>query len=243
MSLGKRLSELFSRRGRDDGDPLAALEASYETQAAHLQQSRRGVADVVTARKRVELQVRSLETAAERLRAEAQAAVDGGREDAARQALVRRAGLLEQAAALHPDLDRLADQEARLQAQVQRLEAKVEAFRTQKETLKATHSAAEAHHRIGQAWAGVSEESADVGLALSRARERTEVVQARADALDQLAGGDAAALPWETAGESAERRLAGLAADDGVDAEIARMRGGGPAGSGRPAGPSAERAT
>lgn len=226
MSLGTRLSELFARRRADDGDPLEALESSYETQAGLLQQSRRGVADVVTARKRVELQVRALQDKADRLRAEAQTAVDAGREDAARDALLRRAGLLDQAAALQPDLDRLQEQESRLQTQVQRLEAKVEAFRTQKETLKASYSAAEAHTRIGEAYAGISEESADVGLAVVRARERTEQMQARADAVEQLTAGGAAALPWESAGETAERRVAAMAAGTDVEAELAQLRQG-----------------
>jgi phage shock protein A len=228
MSLGTRLSDLLARRRRGP-DPLEQLDAAYEEQAEALRQSRRGVADVVTARKRVELQARSLEGGAARLRDEAQAEVDAGREDAARALLSRRGDLLAQAAALQPDLERLRQQESRLQAQVQRLEAKVDAFRAQRETLKATHSAAEAHTRISEAWAGVSEESADVGLALRRARDRTEALQARADALDALAAPDAAALPGETAGESAERRLAALAGD-GVEDELARLRRSGPAG-------------
>lgn len=228
MSLGARLSQLLGRRRRGaEDDPMQALDASWEAQAALLQQSRRGVADVVTARKRVELQVRGLRHRAEQLHVQAQAEVTAGREDAARELLVQRAGLEQQAAALQPDLDRLTEQETRLQAQVQRLEAKVEAFRVQKETLQAGYSAAEAHARIGEAYAGMAEESADVGLALERARTRTEQMQARADAAEQLGAAGAAALPWESPGEQAERRLAELSAS-GVDEELARLRAGGP---------------
>lgn len=227
MSLGRRLSELFRRESAEDDDPTAALDASLEAQTGLLQQSRRGIADVVTSRKRIELQLRRLHDEAERLTGEAQAEVDAGREDAARELLVRRAGVLEQAGLLEPDAARMRDQESRLQAQVQRLEAKVEAFRAQRETLKAAHSAAEAHVRIVEAQAGLTEESADVGLALQRARERTDALQARADAAEELTRGDAVALPWETAGESAERRMTALAAaEGGVDAELARMRSG-----------------
>jgi phage shock protein A len=229
MSLGARLSELLGRgRRTDEDDPMKALDASWETQAALLQQSRRGLADIVTARKRVELQVRGLEHSAQRLHEQAAAEVTSDREDAARELLLRRAELQSQAAALQPDLDRLADQESRLQAQVQRLEAKVEAFRVQKETLQAGYSAAEAHARIGEAYAGMTEESADVGLALERARARTEQMQARADAVEQLGAAGAVALPWESPGEQAERRMAELA-EAGVDDELARLRSGGTA--------------
>lgn len=225
MSLGARLSELFRRGRSTDDDPTATLDASYEAQTALLQQSRRGVADVVTSRKRVELQLRRLQEQAQRLAAQAQDAVDRGQEDAARALLVRRAGLLEQAAQLEPDAVRMREQEDRLQAQVQRLEAKVEAFRSQRETLKAQQSAAEAHVRIVEAQAGLSEEGADVGLALQRARERTEALQARAEAAEELARGDAVALPWESPGESAQRRVAAMTQEaGGVDAELARMR-------------------
>ena len=224
MSLGARLSELFGR-SRAPQDPSAALEESLRAQTDLLQQSRRGVADVVTSRKRVELQLRKLQDEADRLTAEAQAAVDGAREDAARDLLVRRAGVLEQSALLEPDAARLREQESRLQAQVQRLEAKVEAFRSQHETLKASHSAAEAHVRIVEAQAGLTEESTDVALALQRARDRTEALQARADAAEELTRSDAAALPWESAGESAQRRMTALSAESGgVEDELARMR-------------------
>lgn len=224
MSLGARLKRLLGR-DRAQGDPLADLDSSYRLQADLLQQSRRGVADVVTARKRVEVQLRGLEQSARVLHEQAQAAVAAGREDEARALLTRRAGVLEQAHALQPDLGRLAEQEARLQQQVQHLEARVEAFRVQKEALRAGHSAAEAHLRIGEAHAGISQDSADVGLALERARAQTEQLQARADAVEQLGAASAAGLPWESAGDRAQREIAELqAADGGVEAELARLR-------------------
>jgi phage shock protein A len=230
MSLGRRLSELFRGGQAQEDDPTAVLDASFEAQTGALQQSRRGVADVVTSRKRVELQLRKLQDQADRLDGEAQAEVNADRDDAARALLVRRAELLEQSALLEPDADRLREQEERLQAQVQRLEAKVEAFRSQRETLKAQQSAAQAHVRIVEAQAGLSEEGADVGLALQRARDRTEALQARADAAEQLSRDDALALPGESAGESAQRRLAAMqrdaGGDAGVDAELARLRAG-----------------
>jgi phage shock protein A len=228
MSLGARLSELFRRGPAPDGDPTATLDASFEAQTAALQQSRRGIADVVTSRKRVELQLRRLHEQGRQLTAQAQEAVDSGAEDTARALLLRREGLAEQAALLEPDAARLRDQEDRLQAQVARLEAKVEAFRSQRETLKAQQSAAGAHVRIVEAQAGLSEEGADVGLALQRARERTEALQARAEAAEELSRDDALALPGESAGESAQRRVAAMQQDagGGVEAELARMRAG-----------------
>lgn len=225
MSLGQRLSALFRSRQASDDDPRAALDASYEAQRDLLAQSRRGAADVATSRKRVELQLRQLQLGADRLEEQAQAAVDRSDEGAAREALVRRSALTVQAGELGPDLDRLAEQESRLTVQVQRLEAKVEAFRTQKETLTASYTAAEAHGRIGEAYAGISEELDDVGLAVGRMRERTEAMQARADAVESLAA-PGGALPWESAGDRSQRELAAMAAGDDVEQELARLRSG-----------------
>jgi phage shock protein A len=132
--------------------------------------------------------------------------------------------VLDQAGQLEPDAARMLEQEQRLQIQVQRLEAKVDAFRSQRESLKAAHSAAEAHLRITRAQSGLSEAGVDVGFALQRARERTEALQARADAASELASGESAALPWESAGESAQRRVAAMSAEAGLDDELARMR-------------------
>lgn len=221
MSLGKRLTALF--QGNRDDDPRVALDASYESQSALLQTSRRGVADVATARRRVELQLRTLQQSADRLQAEAQAAMDAGDEPAARDALLRRSALTAQAAELGPQLDRLTEQEGRLTVQVQRLEAKVEAFRSQKETLKASYSAAEAQTRIGEAYAGISEELGDVGLAVERARARTEQMQARADAVEELMQGGGA-VPGETQGDAAQRQIAAMAATVDVEGELARLR-------------------
>ena len=91
---------------------------------------------------------------------------------------------------------------------VQRLEAKVESFRSQKESLAAGYTAAEAQSRIGTAMAGVDEELGDVGFAVQRARDRTEAMQARAGALEELAE---ISSPSLSLGDAAQRTLEQLA--------------------------------
>src|SRR5207249_1798946 len=66
------------------------------------------------------------------------------------------------------------------------LQTKVEAFRTQKEVIKAQYSAAEAQVRIGEAASGIGEHMADVGMSIQRAKDKTEQMQARANAIDEL---------------------------------------------------------
>ena len=62
----------------------------------------------------------------------------------------------------------------------------MDAFRTKKETIKATYTAAEAQTRINEAFSGISEEMGDVGMAIQRAEDKTEQMQARAGAIDEL---------------------------------------------------------
>ena len=76
-------------------------------------------------------------------------------------------------------------QEGSIQSEKQ-LQAKIEAFRSQKEVIKAQYSAAEAQVRIGEAATGIGEQMADTGLAIERARDKTEQMQARASAIEEL---------------------------------------------------------
>ena len=77
-------------------DPRQTLDYSYQRQLELLQKVRRGVADVATSRKRVELQANQLNTQADKLTMQAQRALEVGREDLAREALTRRSGIQQQ---------------------------------------------------------------------------------------------------------------------------------------------------
>ena len=167
-------------------DPRETLDYSYQRQLELLQKVRRGVADVATSRKRVELQANGLNTQADKLTAQAQKALEVGREDLAREALTRRSGLQQQLTDLQAQHAQLQGEEEKLTRASQRLQAKVDAFRTRKETIKATYSAAEAQTRINEAFSGISEEMGDVGMAIQRAEDKTAQMQARAGAIDEL---------------------------------------------------------
>ena len=77
-------------------------------------------------------------------------------------------------------LAQLQQQEEKLTVAAQQLQSKVESFRTRKETIKATYSAAEATTKINEAFAGISDELGDVGMAVQRAEDKTAEMQARA---------------------------------------------------------------
>ncbi|MDF1486864.1 PspA/IM30 family protein [Tessaracoccus caeni] len=213
-------------------DPRETLDYSYERQLQLLQNVRRGVADVATSRKRIELQANKLNSEVERLTLAAQRALESGREDLAREALTRKSGIQTQLADLQAQHAQLQAEEEKLVRASARLQAKVDAFRTRKETIKATYSAAEAQTRINEAFTGMSEEMSDIGLAIQRAEDKTMQLQARASAVDELIASGALEDATGIGGDDITRQLDALAADSSVENELAAMKAqltGGPA--------------
>jgi phage shock protein A len=205
-------------------DPAVTLDYSYEKQREMLQKVKKGIADVVTAKKRLELQTQKLEIELPKLDEQARQALSAGREDLARAALERKAFAQQQLQGLDQQIAGLAQQQDKLSESEKRLSAKVETFRTQKETIKAQYSAAEAQVRIGEAATGIGEEMADTGLAIERARDKTEQMQARAAAVDELVA--AGTLEdYTSSGTELDRELAQVSASQQVDADLERLKG------------------
>jgi len=204
-------------------DPGETLDYSYERQLELLQNVKRGIADVVTAKKRLEMQEAQLQQSVVKLETQAREAVAAGREDLARQALERKSGLQEQLQSLDQQAEQLQQQQDKLVASEKALSAKVEAFRTQKETIKAQYSAAEAQVRIGEAATGIGEQMADTGLAIQRAKDKTEQMQARASAIDELT--TSGALEDFTSDQTTlDRELAAVASQSQVDRELEQLK-------------------
>ena len=161
-SLGPPLVLPLESVLRSPDDPGEALDYSYERRLEMLQRVRRGVADVATSRKRVELQVSQLEQSAAKLVRQGQDALDAGRQDLAGDAQTRAAAVQEQLSELRHQLAALRGEEERLTAASQRLQAKVDAFRTRKETIKASYAADEASRSVREALAEIGEDAGDL---------------------------------------------------------------------------------
>ena len=207
-------------------DPGETLDYSYQRQLESLQNVKKGIADVVTAKKRLQMQSQKLEQSVVKLDTQARQALSQGNEDLARLALERKnvaqtelQSLDQQVAELEAQQQKLTDSEAKLRQ-------KIEAFRTKKEVIKAQYSAAEAQVRISEAATGVGEQMADVGLAMQRAVDKTEQMRARADAVSELeAAGTFEDLTQLGAGQDdIDRQLSQLSSQSAVDDDLARMK-------------------
>jgi phage shock protein A len=239
MGMGRRLSLIVKSKANKlldkHEDPRETLDYSYEKQLELLTKVRRGVADVATSRKRLEIQMQAIQASADKLQTQAQQAVTAGRDDLAREALNRRAAANTQLADLQTQHADLQAQEEKLTQASQRLQAKVDAFRTRKETIKATYTAAEAQTKIGEAVSGISEEMGDVGLAMQRAEDKTLQMQARAGAVDELIASGALDDATSSGKDDIQSELDQLSSGSDVELELAKLKGALPAGSPQPA--------
>lgn len=204
-------------------DPRETLDYSYEKQLELLQNVKRGVAEVTTSKKRLQLQRAKLVQNTDKLERQAKEAIAANREDLARLALERKAALMQQVNGIDSEIAELENQEEKLITSEKRLSTKVEIFRTRKESIKAQYSAADAQVKINESVTGISEEMADMGLALERAENKTEEMKARADAIDELM--EAGTLEDLTGSrDEIERELAKISTQSNVESELSRLK-------------------
>jgi phage shock protein A len=228
MSNTERMKTIFrsktSRALDKMEDPRELLDDSYEQQLKLLQQVRQALAEVATAKKRIELQGQEMGARYHRLAAQAQEALNQGREELARAALERRSFLEGQVAKLQEQHSSLQNQTEQLQERERRLAEQIAAFRIEKETIKATYTASAAQVRANEAVAGLGTSMNDVGVSLDRARDKVAQMQARAAATDDLL--NSGVLRDLTAPPDAdiERQLAAMATDADVARQIKAMK-------------------
>jgi phage shock protein A len=239
-----KISKLLDRAE----DPGETLDYAYERQLEDLQNVKRGIAEVVTAKKRLQLQESTLHQQAGKLDGQARQAMSSGREDLARTALERKQLIVGEVQSIDQQVSELESEQDKLTSSEEQLRARVEQFRSKKAVIKAQYSAAEARVRISEAATGVGDQMADVGMAMQRALDKTEDMQARASAVEELqAAGtfdDLTALG--PAQDDIDRQLDQLGAKSAVDDEFTKLKaelgpGSGPTGtelvSGAPAPP------
>jgi phage shock protein A len=190
MGLMSRFSNLFKAKTNTVLDklekPEEMLDYSFEKQRELLNRLRRDVAEVVTAKKRLEMQKAKLVVNTNTLDDQARRALDSNREDLARLALERKNANLQQVASMDNQINDIQMQQQKLEDTERRLSSKVEEFKTRKEVIKAQYSSAEAQVRIKESVTGISEEMSDVGVSLNRAEEKAQKMQAKAQALDEM---------------------------------------------------------
>ena len=205
-------------------DPKETLDYAYEKQLEMLRDVKRGVVEMVTAKRRLELQAKKVRENVGKLDDQARKALGMGREDLARVALERKQTALAELDGLDQQIVDMEHEQEKLTAAEQRIQAKVQAFRNRKEVIKAQYSAAQAQVRIGSALSGLSEEMGDVSLAVERAEHKTESMKARAGAIDELAAAGVLDDPVGGGQDDIDRELSKISASASVESELAALK-------------------
>jgi phage shock protein A len=224
-------------------DPGETLDYSYNKQLELLQNVKKGIAEVVTSKKRLQMQSDKLGQQVVKLDTQARQALAAGNEELARTALERKALAQNELQSLDVQVTELEGEQQKLIASEQKLRTKIESFRTKKEVVKAQYSAAEARVQISEAATGVGEEMADVGLAMQRALDKTDDMKARANAVEELeAAGTFEDLTALGPGQDdIDRQLAQIGTTSQVDDDLAKMKA--ELSGGAPAAPQIEEGT
>jgi phage shock protein A len=207
-------------------DPAETLDYAYERQMEDLQNVKKGIADVVTAKKRLQLQEQNLNQQADKLDGQARQAMAAGQEDLARAALERKQVIAGEVSSLDQQITELESEQDKLTQSEQQLQTKIEQFRSKKEVIKAQYSAAQAQVEISEAATGVGDSMADVGQAMQRAIDKTDQMQARASAVEELqaAGTFDDITQIGPPQDDIDRQLDQLGAKSAVDDELAKLK-------------------
>jgi phage shock protein A len=204
-------------------NPSEQLDYGYEKMQDQLVEVKRGIADVTTQKKRLEIQATNLQDKVLKLETQAGQAMSAGREDLAHKAVEKKVFVQGQLQVLDRQVAGLQQTQDKLVENGQLLSQKIENFRTQKEVMKANYSAAKAQVKIGEAATGIGRGLESTGQMIQRAQDQVEGMSARASALDELT--ESGALEDYTSDDSAlDRELAAVGSSRQIDAEMAKLR-------------------
>lgn len=204
-------------------DPRQALDYSHVKQTEMLNKLRRDIAEVITSKKRLEMQKAKLWDNIRTLDEQAHRSIEVEREDLAKLALERKNSNLLQVQGLEKQIAEMQNEQEKLEQTEKRLSAKVEEFKSKKEVIKAQYSAAEAQVRIKESVSGISEEMTDVGIAMNRAEDKTEKMKAKAQALDEMI--DSGVLTDYTSNkDDINKELEKITVKDSVEEELAKLK-------------------
>jgi phage shock protein A len=194
--------------------PKEALDYSYTRQVETVTRLHMNNAKVVTAKKRLEMQKMKLWDNVRILDEQARRAIESNREDLAKLALERKNTNLLQAQGLDKQITEIETEQQKFEHTERRLSTKVEEFKLKKEVIKAQFSAAEAQVRIKENITGISEEMADVGMAMSREKALEEMIDS----------GVLTDYTSTTSGTDIEGELQKITVKSSVEEELAKLK-------------------
>ena len=201
-------------------DPRQTFARPQERQQDLLARVQKALAENVIFRQQLQTRAAQLRATLPGFEAQAQRALRANQEDLARLALQRRQMALMEAQTLEAQARETEAEEQRLALVEQKLVTQIESLKARQTMVAARYTAAEAQVQMHEALTHLSNELSDVGETLDEAEQRAETMQARAAALDQLAGGGGLVTP----ADEVTRQLAQLDLAESVEKHLAALK-------------------
>lgn len=228
MGVARRLSTLFRQKTyfllEKFENPVQALDYSFERHKEMINKLRRDIAEVLAAKKRLEMQKGTISKNISELDAQARYALSCKREDLARLALERKNTNMLKLPKLNEQISGMQVEKEKLEALEKRLSAKIDEIRTRIEIIKARYSATEAEVRIKESATGITEEISNFELALRKAEDKLERLKAKSQALDEMI--DSGILTdYSSYKDEIEKELEKIAIQDSVEDELGKLKG------------------
>ena len=228
MGIARRFSTLVRQKTQILLDrfenPVQALDYSFEKHKEAINKLRREIAELLTAKKRLEKQKEVISNNISQLAGQACYALNYDREDLARLALQRKNTNILQIQKLSKQIDDIQVEKEKLQAIENRLSVKIEEIRTRIEIIKAQFSATEAEVRIKESVTGITEEISDLGVAVRKAEDKLERLKAKSQALDEMI--DTGILTdYSLNRDEIEQELENMMLQYSVEDELAKLKG------------------
>ena len=228
MGIARRFSTLVRQKTQilldRFEDPIQALDYSFEKHKEAINKLRREIADLLTAKKRLEKQKEAISNNISQLAGQASYALNYDREDLARLALRRKNTNILQIQKLNKQIDDIQVEKEKLQAIENRLSVKIEEIRTRIEIIKAQYSATEAEVRIKESVTGITEEISDLGVAVRKEEDKLERLKSKSLALDEMI--DTGILAdYSLNKDEIEQELEKITLQYSVEDELAKLKG------------------
>jgi phage shock protein A len=220
MGIFKRLKDVFKSNINDliskAEDPEKMLNQMIIDMNEHLIESKKGVASAIADEKRLERQLNENKSKASEWESKAMIALKAGKEDLAKQALVRKQEFDGYASQLQPQWEAQHNAVTKLKESLRALQNKIEEAQRKKNILIARAKRAETTKKIQETMGSLTQNSAfDV---FDRMSNKVDKIEAEADALAELsdmsedADLDAQFKQLESSGTSADLLLEELKA-------------------------------
>ena len=220
----QQLTSMFKGLMEPAEDPRTTYGDPWQRQQDLLGRVNDSLAQNTNLRKALEQRITRLKLKVPQLQETAKNAVAAGRDEVARMALQQRQLALLELKSLETNVQEVWLEEQRIGIVAQRLTAQIDAMRVRQEMTAARYTAAESQVMVHEVLNGFSKELADMGQTIERTEQKTEHLQAQANAFEALIDFSNLDLSSSDTNDPVARQLFQLDIESAVGEQLADLK-------------------